>query len=98
MYVYYCKECIQNIIRDEIRSISHNIDKQIEFIAVFEAILKDEYINDICGQALCCEITENKKYNFGDVLDQLNEINSKYLFSYIIIYYSIYRFRRMGKI
>lgn len=93
MYVYYCKECIQNIIRDEIRSISHNIDKQIEFIAVFEAVLKDEYINDICGQALCCEITENKKYNFGDVLDQLNEINSKYLFSYIIIYYSIYRFR-----
>ena len=93
MYAYYCKKCIQNIIRDEIRSISHNIDKQKKFIAVFEAIIKDEYINDICGQALRCEITENKKYDFGNVLDQLNEINSKYLFSYIIIYYSIYRFR-----
>lgn len=92
-YEYYCNDCISTLIVREIDSIFAGERKQKDFIEIFGQIMKEERINDFCAQIIRDKIICYNKFDAGEILFQLSEKNCTYLFVYMVMYYSIYRFR-----
>ena len=84
----YCKECIKDLIRVEIDCIFSGNREQKD-----GQIIKDESFNDFCSQIIRDKIIYYNRVDAGEIIGQLSEKNCTYLFSYIVLYYSIYRFR-----
>jgi hypothetical protein len=89
----YCKECIKDLIRVEIDCIFSGNREQKDFVKIFGEIIKDESFNDFCSQIIRDKIIYYNRVDAGEIIGQLSEKNCTYLFSYIVLYYSIYRFR-----
>lgn len=89
----YCKECIKDLIRVEIDCIFSGNREQKDFVKIFGQIIKDESFNDFCSQIIRDKIIYYNRVDAGEIIGQLSEKNCTYLFSYIVLYYSIYRFR-----
>lgn len=92
-YEHYCNECISALIKVEIDSIFAGKREQKDFIKIFGQIIKEEHINDFCSQIIRDKIICYNRFDAGEIIGQLSEKNCTYLFSYIVLYYSIYRFR-----
>ena len=92
-YEYYCNDCISTLIVREIDSIFAGERKQKDFLEIFGQIMKEERINDFCAQIIRDKIICYNKFDAGEILFQLSEKNCTYLFVYMVMYYSIYRFR-----
>ena len=67
--------------------------KQKDFVKIFGQIIKDKHFNDICSQIIRDKIIYYNRFDAGEIIGQLSGKNCTYLFSYIVLYYSIYRFR-----
>ena len=67
--------------------------KQKDFVKIFGQIIKDKYFNDICAQIMRDKIIYYNRFDAGEIIGQLSGKNCTYIFSYIVLYYSIYRFR-----
>lgn len=92
-YEQYYKQCINDLIRVEFDCIFLEKREQKDFIKIFEQIIKDKYFNDICSQIISDKIIYYNRFDAGEIIGQLSGKNCTYLFSYIVLYYSIYRFR-----
>lgn len=92
-YEQYCKECITDMIRVEIDCIFSGKREQKDFVKIFGQIIKDKHFNDFCSQIIRDKIIYYNRFDAGEIIGQLSEKNCTYLFSYIVLYYSIYRFR-----
>lgn len=92
-YYYYCNDCICSLIMEEIESIFAGERKQKDFLKIFGRIIKEEQVNEFCVQIIRDKIIYYNKFDAGEILCQLSEKNCTYLFVYIVMYYSIYRFR-----
>lgn len=93
LYKRYCNECIFKLIESEIGSIFEGERQQKEFVKIFSQIIKEEYVNNFCSNIIRDKIISYDTFYAGEIINQLSESNCTYLFSYIIMYYSIYRFR-----
>ncbi len=92
-YEQYCKECIKDLIRLEIESVFSGKREQKDFVKIFGQIIKENYFNDFCSQLIMDKIIYHNRFDAGKIIGQLSGENCTYLFVYIVIYYSIYRFR-----
>lgn len=92
-YEQYCKQCINDLIRVEFDCIFSEKRKQKDFVKIFGQIIKDKHFNDICSQIIRDKIINYNRFDAGEIIGQLSGKNCTYLFSYIVLYYSIYRFR-----
>ena len=92
-YEQYCKECITDMIRVEIDCIFSGKREKKDFVKIFGQIIKDKHFNDFCSQIIRDKIIYYNRFDAGEIIGQLSEKNCTYLFSYIVLYYSIYRFR-----
>ena len=92
-YEQYCKQCINDLIRVEFDYIFLGKREQKDFIKIFGQIIKDKHFNDFCTQIIGDKIISYNRFDAGEIISQLSEKNCTYLFSYIVLYYSIYRFR-----
>lgn len=92
-YEQYCKQCINDLIRVEFDYIFLEKREQKDFIKIFGQIIKDKHFNDFCTQIIGDKIISYNRFDAGEIISQLSEKNCTYLFSYIVLYYSIYRFR-----
>lgn len=91
LYQEYFEKCISSIIKDEIDRIFKGERKQEEFIEVFGRIITIGFINNLYAEELKNKIIYNTRFDVEKLLNQLRECNRTYLFTYIIIYYSIYK-------
>ena len=91
-YQSYCEKCIECLIQEEVESILEGKREQKDFIKIFKQAIQDESINKFYMQVLCDEIVGYDKVNIEKIIALLNEKNATYLFTYIIMYYSIYKF------
>lgn len=92
-YEQYYKQCITDLIRVEFDCIFSEKRNQKDFVKIFGQIMKDKYVNDICSQMIRDKIIDYNRFDAGEIIGQLSGKNCTYLFSYIVLYYSIYRFR-----
>ena len=81
------------MIRVEIDCIFSGKREQKDFVKIFGQIIKDKHFNDFCSQIIRDKIIYYNRFDAGEIIGQLSEKNCTYLFSYIVLYYSIYRFR-----
>lgn len=93
LYEYYYKECINDLIRVEIDCIFSEKREQRDFIKIFGQVIKNKYFNDFCTQIIRDKVIYHSRFNAVEIIGQLNGKNCMYLFIYLILYYSIYRFR-----
>lgn len=92
-YKIYCDECILSLIENEIESIFEGERQQKEFIKIFGEIVKEEEVNDFFSDIIRDKIISYNRFDAGEIITQLSKKNCTYLFSYIMIFYSVYRFR-----
>lgn len=92
-YEQYYKQCINDLIRVEFDCIFSEKRKQKDFVKIFGQIIKDKYFNDICAQIMRDKVIYYNRFDAGEIIGQLSGKNCTYIFSYIVLYYSIYRFR-----
>ncbi len=96
-YQEYYEECIIDVLREEILEICEGKRKQKDFIEIYRWILNDKIINDICTDIIRDSIVYYQRVDFEEIVGHLDKTNCTFLFAYIIIYYSIYRFHSEWK-
>ena len=74
-------------------SIFEGKREQKDFVKIFSRILQEEYFNDFYSEILRNKIIDYGRFNARELISQLSEKNATYLFTYIFMYYSIYKFR-----
>jgi hypothetical protein len=93
MVEIFCHNKIKNLICKELYNCFEGKESFKNFISVYDIINKDHNLRD----HLCVEISEKMvSYNLVDVKDLMGilEVNERfYIFSYLIISYSVYKFR-----
>lgn len=92
-YEHYCNKCMNDLIKVEIDNIFAGKRDQKDFVKIFGQIIKNKQINDFCSQIIRDQIICYNRFDAREIIGQLSEKNCTYLFSYIVLYYSIYRFR-----
>lgn len=92
-YEQYCDDSIKSLIEIEMDSIFEGKREQKDFIKIFSRILQEEYFNDFYSEILRDKIIDYGRFNARELISQLSEKNATYLFTYIFMYYSIYKFR-----
>lgn len=93
LYEYYSNDCIQTMIVREIDNIFAGQRGQRDFLEIFSQIINEEHINDFCAKIIRDKLIDYKKFDAKEILFQLSEKNCTYLFVYMVMYYSIYKFR-----
>lgn len=93
MYQEYCSDCIFYIIHEDICEIFDEKKSQIEFLEIFSDLTKEERINDYCANIIRDNLISYNEFDAVDIVKLLNKGNCTSVFSYIIIYYSIYKYR-----
>jgi len=93
MYKEYCRLCIFDIIRANIDEIFTEKKSQNEFVQVFGELTKEKRINNYYAIIIRDKLISYNDFDAGEMIKLLNKENCTYIFSYIIIYYSIYTFR-----
>ena len=92
-YANYCEGCIEELIGDALRAVSTGkLDEDI-YLEVFGGIMLDPDVNEMYCNSLISLILSNNSFNAVKLVKLLNEQNAIIVFTYIIIYYSIYKSR-----
>lgn len=92
----YCEHCIMDLMSSSISEVLHGERQQQDFCKVFNTVLSDDKFNDHYAFRLCDSLTSCQDKDRSDIIEMiklLNKENATYLFCYIIIYHSIYKFR-----
>lgn len=97
LYQSYCQSLLYLIISNEISAV-YTYKKEVDdFLNVFGEIIEDNEVNKFYSDTLRDWLLNNSNVDDRAMLDKLKENNATYLFTYIIMYYSIYRFRTEWK-
>ena len=92
LFSQYCISCIKSLITLEIDYIIDN-NRQKEFIVIFDNVLRNNLFEECYIQKLTDIIVSNKEINIEELVKRLSGENCTFLFTYVIMYYSIYRDR-----
>lgn len=93
LYNQYIINCISEMIRKEIDDIFENKRDQKIFVNIFGTILTEEKMNALYADLLIDKLISYNRFNALEIINLLSDKNCTYVFSYIVIYYSIYKFR-----
>ena len=93
LYKEFCNKCIEDLIETEIDWVFKGKEDQKNFVKKFDLILKREEFNNALAEMLLDKIIGHDRFDATVIIEQLNEQNCTYLFTYIVMYYSIYRFQ-----
>lgn len=93
MYKEHCRHCILDIIHENIDEIFTEKKSQNEFVQIFGKLTNEKGINDYYASIICDKLILYNDFDAVKMVKLLNKENCIYVFSYIIIYYSIYKFR-----
>lgn len=93
LYASYCDECLKSFITMEVNDIFKEKRKQKDVIDLFGTIINEENFNDYLTEIIRDRIGYYNKIDIEEILKQLSKQNCTYLFTYIVMYYSLYRFQ-----
>lgn len=93
MFQEYCNQCIVDLIRKNIDDIFSKNKSQNEFEQIFGELIRTKEFNDYYAKILLDELISYNDRDAVEMVKLLNKENCTYVFSYIIIHYSIYKFR-----
>lgn len=90
-----CKRIFHSLMENEIDAVYTGKLETTVFLSTFGNILdgRDEDVNHFYSERIKEWILFNSKIDDGDMLDKLHENNASFLLVYIVVYYSIYKFR-----
>lgn len=92
-YKYYCRECAISLIKDEIDRVFAGERQQRDFVKIFGQIIKEENINDLYSEIIINRLIGYNRFDAEEIISLLSKRNCTYVFTYVMIYYSIYKFR-----
>lgn len=93
LYQKYCENTLYSIMSNAIKNVYMGKKETEEFLNVFGEIIDDNKVNRFYSDQIRDWVVYNSKIDDRAMLAKLEEKNATYLFVYIIMYYSIYRFR-----
>lgn len=89
----YCEKILEWLLKKEIRDVFADKRQQKELVYVFEGVLYDDKFNEVYARELSeCLISYNEK-KVEELIKLVNKKNCTYILVYMIIYYSVYKFR-----
>lgn len=89
----YCNQCIFELIRMNLDEIFSRNKSQNEFAQIFGELIRTKEFNDYYANIIRDQLISYNDKDAVEMVKLLNKENCTYVFSYIIIYYSIYKFR-----
>lgn len=92
-YREYCENLLRQVIRNSIEEVFEEKLSQKDFVDVFECIRYDCSLNEFFAKEVCENLIYYNKINANEMITLLSKENSTYIFVYLIIYYSVYKFR-----
>ncbi|WP_062197067.1 hypothetical protein [Massilibacterium senegalense] len=93
MFQEYCNQCIFDLIRMNIDEIFSKNKSQNEFAQIFGELIRTKEFNDYYANIIRDELISYNDRDAVEMVKLLNKENCTYVFLYIIICYSIYKFR-----
>ena len=93
LFKKYCEKTLLCIMRKFIWEVFEDKRQQKDFVYVFEYVLRDDEFNDFYASEVCDNLISYNKINVAELIKLLNKENCTYIFVYLVIYYSIYKFR-----
>nr|WP_295684468.1 hypothetical protein [uncultured Lachnoclostridium sp.] len=93
MFQEYCNQCILHLIRMNIDEIFSENKSQNEFAQIFGKLIRTKEFNNYYANIIRNKLISYNDRDAVEMVKLLNKENCIYVFSYIIIYYSIYKFR-----
>lgn len=93
MFQEYCNQCIFELIRMNLDEIFSRNKSQNEFAQIFGELIRTKEFNDYYANIIRDQLISYNDKDAVEMVKLLNKENCTYVFSYIIIYYSIYKFR-----
>jgi len=93
MFQEYCNQCILDLIRMNIDEIFSKNKSQNEFAQIFGELIRKKEFNDYYANIICDKLISYNDFDAVGIVRLLNKENCTYIFSYLIIHYSIYKFR-----
>lgn len=92
-YETYCKKYIIATIKHEMQDIAQGKQQQKDFVETFELIIREERMNRCFSQIIRDNVIWYKTFDAVEAVGLLSKENCTYVFAYLIMYYSIYKFR-----
>lgn len=89
----YCEEMLMYLIKKVLQEAVEREEQQQNFIYIFECIMFNDKFNNFYTDELCDALISYDRLNVMKLLKLVSKKNCTYIFVYLIIYYSIYRFR-----
>ncbi|WP_178042656.1 hypothetical protein [Frisingicoccus sp.] len=89
----YCEEMLMYLIKKVLQEAVEREEQQKNFIYIFECIMFNDKFNNFYTDELCDALISYDRLNVMKLLKLVSKKNCTYIFVYLIIYYSIYRFR-----
>lgn len=93
LFKKYCEKNLFCIMRKSIWEVFEDKRQEKDFVYVFEYVLRDDEFNDFYTSELCDNLISYNEKNVSELIKLINKGNCTYIFVYLVIYYSIYRFR-----
>lgn len=93
LFKKYCKKTLLCIMRKSIWEVFEAKIQQKDFVYVFEYVLCDDEFNDFYANEVCDNLISYNEISVVELIKLLNKENCTYIFAYVVIYYSIYKFR-----
>lgn len=90
-YERLCMKCLVEYITVEVREASE--ERRCFNHDIFQNVFLSEKFNDILAEKVIEYMIGWKREVHVSIIELLNVENSQYVFSFLVIYYSIYRFR-----
>lgn len=87
------EDCLNVLLIENIDLLFDGKLVEEDFGLIFSSVLKDENINLLYAKRLCVKYTERNPKSYSKILDLLSPINNNMILSFLILYYSIYKFR-----
>lgn len=91
--VLYNDECVKELIRSEVYSVFEGKRNAEEFCLIYKSVLEEKSINDYYTDLIIDALIGYNKFEAEKMVELLNKVNCTYVFKFIILYYSIYKFR-----
>lgn len=89
----YCEKVLLGLIRRMIGITFEEEKNQKDFVYIFEHVVHDDKTNTFYAKHLCDNLISYNETNTVELVKLLSKENATYVFVYLMIYYSIYKFR-----
>lgn len=93
LFKKYCEKNLLYIMRKSVWEVFEDKIQQKDFVYVFEHVLLDTEFNSFYAKEVCDNLISYNEINVAELIKLLNKENCTYIFAYLVIYYSIYKFR-----